>query len=105
MKTICGLCICLTETPLAFSNKFVFTTNKQETQRLEGEKERRSILLTILFFFSPPQAVTANIKPRAEGIPFTSAYAVSNNGRAIYDLTETIDNLGYTPVDDAEKYF
>eukprot|EP00435_Cladocopium_sp_Y103_P073239 s130_g42.t3 len=36
---------------------------------------------------------------------FLVAYAVSRNGLRSFDLQETIDSLGYQPVDDAEDYY
>jgi len=33
------------------------------------------------------------------------AYAISNNGRRVFDLTETRKTLGYNPQDDAEEFF
>lgn len=37
--------------------------------------------------------------------PFAAAHAVSNNSRRIFDLSDSIALLGYTPEDDAEQYF
>jgi len=45
------------------------------------------------------------MKPAVGGIPFMMAYAVSNNEKKIYDLEETIANLGYCPRDNADSYF
>ncbi len=36
---------------------------------------------------------------------FTLAYVISNNGRRIFDLRETNENLGFYPEDDAETFF
>jgi hypothetical protein len=36
---------------------------------------------------------------------FVLAYAISNNGRRIFDLRETNENIGFYPQDDAEEYF
>lgn len=36
---------------------------------------------------------------------FVLAYAVSDNARGIYDLTETRKKLGFNPLDNAERYF
>ncbi|CAE8630257.1 unnamed protein product, partial [Polarella glacialis] len=36
---------------------------------------------------------------------FVLAYAVSRNGRRVFDLEESMQSLGYDPVDDAEEYF
>jgi len=36
---------------------------------------------------------------------FLIAYAVSRNGLRTFDLQETIQTLGYEPVDDAEDYY
>jgi len=49
-------------------------------------------------------AIEASIKSD-NGIPYMAAYACSNNGKKIWDMTETIKNLGYSPMDDAEKFF
>jgi nucleoside-diphosphate-sugar epimerase len=50
-------------------------------------------------------AIEAEMKPAVGGIPFMMAYAVSNNEKKIYDLEETIANLGYCPRDNADSYF
>ena len=36
---------------------------------------------------------------------FLAAFAVSNNSRGVFDLTETEKRLGYVPQDNAENYF
>jgi len=36
---------------------------------------------------------------------FLVAYAVSHNGRRLFNLDDSIRDLGYMPVDDAEKHF
>lgn len=36
---------------------------------------------------------------------FAMAYAVSRNGRRLFDLEESVATLGYDPVDDAETFF
>ena len=36
---------------------------------------------------------------------FLLAYAISNNARKVFELSETIDALDYHPVDDAETFF
>lgn len=36
---------------------------------------------------------------------FLIAYAVSRNGLRMFDLKESVENLGYNPVDDAEEYY
>jgi len=33
------------------------------------------------------------------------AYAISNNSRKVFELTETINSLDFHPVDDAETFF
>mmetsp|Transcript_48195 Transcript_48195/g.153827 ORF Transcript_48195/g.153827 Transcript_48195/m.153827 type:complete len:315 (+) Transcript_48195:121-1065(+) len=36
---------------------------------------------------------------------FLVAYAVSRNGRRLFDIEESVQDLGYDPLDDAEDYF
>lgn len=36
---------------------------------------------------------------------YTCAYAISDNSTAVFDLRETIDRLGYIPVDSSDNYF
>jgi len=51
-------------------------------------------------------AITAPMKTeKSNGIPFMLAYVCSNNDKQIWDLTETIANLGYTPQDNSEIWF
>ncbi len=49
--------------------------------------------------------VTAFQKALDTDRDFTLAYVISNNGRRIFDLRETNENLGFYPQDDAETFF
>jgi hypothetical protein len=41
----------------------------------------------------------------AKGGYYATIYAVSNNARRVFDLQSTVELLGYTPQDDAEKFY
>jgi len=81
---------------------------KDDPSDLKGkasESFMRAIYLShrdcVAFF---QHAIEAPIKSD-NGIPYMVAYACSNNDKKFWDLTETIKNLGYSPVDNAEKFF
>jgi nucleoside-diphosphate-sugar epimerase len=56
-------------------------------------------------FLSRRDCVEAFQKALEVDREFTVAYAVSNNGRRIFDLRETSEVLGFYPQDDAETFF
>jgi NAD+ dependent glucose-6-phosphate dehydrogenase len=56
-------------------------------------------------YLSRRDLITAFTKALEIDREFTVAYAVSNNGRRIFDLRETNEVLGFYPQDDAETFF
>ena len=56
-------------------------------------------------FLSQRDCVQAHIRALEVESRFLIAYIVSNNGRRVFDLEETKNNLGYEPRDDAEEFF
>lgn len=56
-------------------------------------------------FLSRKDLVTAFDKALEVDREFTLAYVISNNGRQIFDMRETNENLGFYPEDDAETFF
>lgn len=56
-------------------------------------------------FLSRRDLVTAFQKALEVDREFTLAYVISNNGRRIFDMRETNENLGFYPQDDAETFF
>lgn len=56
-------------------------------------------------FLSQKDCVQAFQRALEIGTKYMLAYAVSNNNRRVFDLTETIKNLGFHPQDNAEDYF
>jgi NAD+ dependent glucose-6-phosphate dehydrogenase len=56
-------------------------------------------------FLSRRDMITAFQKALEVDREFTLAYVISNNGRRIFDMRETNENLGFYPQDDAETYF
>lgn len=47
-------------------------------------------------------ALAADLAPHRG---FLVAYAVSRNGRRLFDLEDSVKALGYSPEDDAEEHF
>ena len=56
-------------------------------------------------FLSKRDCVAAFTRALEVDTGYLLAYAVSNNDRRIFDLTETIEKLGFNPRDNAETYF
>ena len=56
-------------------------------------------------FCSKRDLIEAFTKALEVETDFLAAFAVSNNSRPVFDLTETRKNLGFFPQDDAENYF
>jgi hypothetical protein len=56
-------------------------------------------------FLSHRDCVEAHRRALDVDTKFMLAYAVSNNDRRVFDLTDTIETLGFTPQDNAENYF
>lgn len=56
-------------------------------------------------FLSKRDCVEAFTRALEVDTDFLLAYAVSNNDRGIFDLTETREKLGFHPRDNAEDYF
>lgn len=56
-------------------------------------------------FLSHRDCVEAHKRALEVDTKFMLAYVVSNNDRRVFDLTETIDNLGFEPQDNAEDWF
>lgn len=56
-------------------------------------------------FLSHRDCIEAHKRALEVDTKFMLAYAVSNNDRRVFDLTETTETLGFTPLDDAEEYF
>ena len=56
-------------------------------------------------FLSKRDCVAAFTRALAVDTGYLLAYAVSNNDRCIFDLTETREKLGFNPRDNAETYF
>ncbi|NKB65813.1 MAG: NAD-dependent epimerase/dehydratase family protein [Candidatus Latescibacteria bacterium] len=56
-------------------------------------------------FLSRRDLITAFQKALEVDREFTLAYVISNNGRRIFDMRETNENLGFFPQDDAESFF
>ncbi len=56
-------------------------------------------------FCSKRDLVQAFAKALEVDAGFLAAFAVSDNSRAIFDLAETKEKLGYRPQDNAERYF
>ena len=50
------------------------------------------------------RAIESKITPTL-GVQWMVCYACSNNKHKVWDLTETIEKLGYSPKDDGEVYF
>jgi nucleoside-diphosphate-sugar epimerase len=56
-------------------------------------------------FLSKRDCVQAFVRALEVNADFLLAYAISNNDRRIFDLTETKERLGFYPQDNAENYF
>jgi len=56
-------------------------------------------------FLSKRDCVEAFARALAVNTDFLLAYAISNNDRRFFDLTETKEKLGFYPKDNAEDYF
>lgn len=56
-------------------------------------------------FLSQRDCVQAFKRALEVDTKYMLAYAVSNNDRRVFDLTETIQHLGFHPQDNAEDYF
>ena len=56
-------------------------------------------------FLSHRDCIEAHKRALEVGTKFMLAYAVSNNDRRVFDLSETIETLGFEPQDNAEDWF
>ncbi len=56
-------------------------------------------------FCSKRDLVQAFSKALEVDTNFLAAFAISDNSRAVFDLTETKEKLGFHPQDNAENYF
>jgi len=56
-------------------------------------------------FLSKRDCVAAFTRALKVDADYLLAYAISNNDRHVFDLTETREKLGFNPKDNAETYF
>jgi hypothetical protein len=56
-------------------------------------------------FLSKRDCVQAFVRALEVNADFLLAYAISNNDRRVFDLSETGEKLGFHPQDNAENYF
>lgn len=74
-------------------------TIPQDNPRIYGGDYMRAV------FCSKKDLVQAFTKGIEVETTFLAAYAVSDNTRAVFDLTDTKKKLGFIPEDNAENYF
>jgi len=74
-------------------------TVPQDNPALYGGDYMRAV------FCSKRDLVQAFDKALEVNTDFLAAFAISNNSRPVFDLSETKKRLGFSPQDDAEKYF
>lgn len=74
-------------------------TVPQDNPKIYGGEYMRAV------FCSKKDLVQAFTKGLEINTDFLAAFAVSDNSRAVFDLTDTKRNLGFIPEDNAENYF
>jgi NAD+ dependent glucose-6-phosphate dehydrogenase len=84
---------------LKFAALRIGWTVPQDTPRPYDSPYMRAV------FCSKRDLVQAFVKALEVDTDFITAFAVSNNSRAVFDLDETRKTLGFIPQDNAENYF
>ena len=74
-------------------------TIPQDNPKIYGGDYMRAV------FCSKKDLVQAFTKGLEVNTDFLAAFAVSDNSRAVFDLTDTKRSLGFIPEDNAENYF
>jgi len=89
---------------------WVLDANSDDPSVLKGdfaEDYMRAMYLShrdCINFFK--KSVEVRIKTEKSGnIPFMMSFVCSNNGKKVWNLKESIENMEYTPLDDAESFF
>ena len=74
-------------------------TVPEDNPRLYGGDYMRAM------FCSKRDLVQAFVRAVEVDASFLTAFVISDNGRKVFDLRETKEKLGFSPQDDAERYF